>query len=74
MINYTNQVIKTVTLSNTIELTDEQLAGVVGGYNQYPRHNDDQIIPGDLRWKQWHWSHKDNDWNNRYWSWRHDWC
>ena len=66
MINYTNQVIKTITLSNTIELTDEQLAGVVGGHDE-PRHDHDWDRGEDRR------GHDDDDWNHRYWGWRHGW-
>ncbi|HWS84278.1 MAG TPA: hypothetical protein VN207_08460 [Ktedonobacteraceae bacterium] len=72
MINYTSQVIETVTLSNTIELTDEQLAGVVGGHDGHDwgrggdrrEHNDD--------WgRGWHGD--DDDWRRQRWGWHNGW-
>ncbi len=64
MINYTSQVIETVTLSNTIELTDEQLAGVVGGHdgNDWGRRDDHWGNDDGRRW------HGDGDWD-----WHHGW-
>jgi len=67
MINYTSQVIETVTLSNIIELTDEQLAGIVGGYDE-PRQDHDWDRDRDRGWHG-----DDDDWHHRYWDWRHDW-
>ena len=66
MINYTSQVTETVTLSDTIELTDEQLAGVVGGHD-WDRGGDHRQGDDD-RDRQWHGD--DDDWHHRYWGWR----
>jgi hypothetical protein len=63
MTNYTSQVIETVTLSNTIELTDEQLEGVVGGRED---HDHDHDYDHDDHWDRWH----DYDDHHPDWGWR----
>jgi len=69
MTNHTSQVIETVTLSNTIELTDEQLAGVVGG-RSWDRGDDRRGYDED-RDRGWHGN--GDDWHHPDWDWHHGW-